>query len=323
MLQAGDLQKLRISGICERDIDLLLLEELYTSLDFQSWFIGKVLGERKEGVQLIGARNSVMQLIGESDLEVTFLTDEGSVINCLIENKISANLQPQQAVRYQKRGLDYRHRGECDVYYTVLIAPERYFGLSGTMKGFDRRITYESILEWFEQAKVLGDRRNYKLMLLASAIEKGTRGYQLQEDLAVTNFWRMYWHMAKVLAPELQMKEPALKPSRSGFIYFRPTTLPKGVEICHKLHRGIVDLQFRGMGHRLHEMNNWFRDSLTAEMCIKRASKSGVVRIIVPTLETNDSLETQSDRVRAGLEAAVTLLEWFQQNRRLYREQKA
>jgi hypothetical protein len=33
-----------ISGVCERDIDLLLLEEFQADSGFMDWFVGKLLG---------------------------------------------------------------------------------------------------------------------------------------------------------------------------------------------------------------------------------------------------------------------------------------
>jgi len=63
-------------------------------------------------------------------------------------------------------------------YRTVLVAPASYF--YGDLKGFDARVNYEDIVEWFSLSTTIGNRRQYKLALLHSAIEKSTFGYQCE-----------------------------------------------------------------------------------------------------------------------------------------------
>lgn len=44
-------------------------------------------------------------------------------VRILIENKLDAAFQPQQAERYRTRGDAYLQNGECDRWVTVLLAP--------------------------------------------------------------------------------------------------------------------------------------------------------------------------------------------------------
>ena len=303
--------RISIAGVSERDVDLLLLEEFQSSASFQDWFVTQILGSGTTLGRCISANRSVTQSTGESDLEVSFATDIGSVTRILIENKVNAGLQPLQAERYRLRGNAYIVRNECSAYHTVVVAPERYFGASASTKGFDHRVTYEQLRTWFENAESIGERRTYKVALLTSAIEKGMLGYQPEEDLATTTFWRAYWLLAREHAPELEMREPAGKPSGSTFVLFRPPTLPQGVDICHKLTHGYVDLQLRGMGNHLNAVHAALGAHLAPGMRLARAAKSAAVRVITPALDMNAPLEAQRKAAVEGLESARQLLRWF------------
>lgn len=125
------------------------------------------------------------------------------------------------------------------------------------------------------------------------------------------NFWRAYWLLAREHAPELEMREPAGKSSGSTFVLFRPPALPHGVDLCHKLTHGYVDLQLRGMGDHLNAVHAALGPHLVPGMRIARVAKSAAVRLITPELDMNVPLEAQRDAVLAGLESARQLLRWF------------
>lgn len=277
---------LNISGVSERDVDLLLLEEFLSSLAFQEWFVAQALGPDVRLGRLVEAKRSVTDSTGESDLEVAFSDSEGKRARLLIENKVGAGFQREQAARYQRRGDGYVAQGRCATFYAVLVAPKRYFGGADSVKGFGGRVTYEQILAWFQGADELGERRAYKTALLRSAIDKGTLGYQPVEDASVTNFWRSYWTLASERGPELEMSEPIGKPSGATFICFRPPSLTGGVEICHKLTYGYVDLQLPRMGRRLNEVRSVLASHFEDGMALARATGSAAVRIRVPTLDS-------------------------------------
>lgn len=135
------------ASVCERDIDLLVLEEFVSSSNFAEWFIGLIGLTGASGVSVTKVQRSATRFNGESDLEVT-LNYRGTY-RLLIENKISANLQPRQAERYRARGASYRKQGICQGIRTVLLAPEAYFGQPDDLKGFDAKVTYEAVLNWF------------------------------------------------------------------------------------------------------------------------------------------------------------------------------
>jgi hypothetical protein len=304
-------ERIAIAGVSERDVDLLLLEEFQSSSDFQGWFVREAFGPDVDFGQCTGARRSITNSTGESDLEIFFSNSKVEKTRLLIENKVNAGFQPLQAERYKERGVGYVSTAQCNSFRTVIVAPARYFGESASLKGFDSRVSYEQILRWFEEAVQLGARRLYKVALLRSAIDKGTLGYQPEEDKPTTGFWKAYWHFALDRAPELEMSEPGAKPSRSSFVHFRPRTLPRSVDIVHKFAFGHVDLHLRGMGKRLNEVRVAARPYLSPDMTVSAAAKSAAIRIKVPKLSVTTPFEAQTSEAERALDAAKLLHAWF------------
>jgi len=304
-----------ISGICERDIDLLLLEEFMSSREFVEWFAGKTCGEEARACVFVNARRSVAQSDGESDIEVNLELTNGQISRLLIENKVNAGLQPKQAERYRSRGDSYVEQGACQRYRTVIVAPSRYFGSNGSLKGFDAFLTYEELVEWFGKQTSLGGRATYKMAVLQAAIEKGVLGYQIIEDDFVSDFWKSYWMLACQIAPELEMPEPTRKPSDATFVSFRPGVYPKGVDLVHKLGHGNIDLQLRGMGERLYEVTSALDGYLLPGVTVAKAGKSTAIRIRVPVLSVARSFDEQVGCVQEGLQAAKVLHAWVMAHR--------
>ena len=200
-------------------------------------------------------------------------------------------------------------RNQINSFDTILIAPEIYH--NGELKGFDYRVNYEDILNYFMNNKEIGNRREYKTLLIKSAIEKGTHGYQIIKDDSVSLFWRDYWKLTISVAKEFNMEEPTLKPSSASFIYFRDTFLPKDIDLVHKLTHGYFDLQFKGMGDNLNIMRDKYGKYLTDDMRIEKANKSASIRIKVPKLSLADSVESQKEKLMYCIKVGNLLLNWY------------
>lgn len=303
------MKEVHISGISERDTDLLLLEEFVSSPDFCKLFV-RIVGEG-DFQNLLDANRSVTSSNGESDLEIIVETSDKRRILILIENKVGANFQPKQSERYQKRGESYIKQSRADAFYTVLVAPRAYF--TNDSRGFDHRVNYEDIIEFFSTSTLSLGRKFYKTELLSAAIEKGSAGYQSKADFVVSKFWKDYWHLSCVVAPELEMEEPPNKPSGAGFIYFNQANLPSDAVLVHKIG-GRFDLQFAKMGKRLDRMREVFENRLDSDMKIVKAGESASIRLLVPELSTADPLAEQRASAIQGLEAGKRLFEWARVN---------
>jgi hypothetical protein len=300
--------EIAVSGVVERDIDFLLVEEFAVSQEFPEWFFRRIgiVGQS----EIVAIAHSATTSTGETDIELTISTTRGTVI-VLLENKVDANLQPRQPERYRERAVRYVKEGQCSRCVTVLVAPQVYFGGDPQTLGFDHVVPYEDILDWFDHAEELGERRHPKIALLRRAIDRGSAGWKLIPDETATEFWRRYWELARTLAPELRMPRPEVKPSTSTFIYFRPTGLPRGVTLVHKLPHGNVDLQLAGKAATIDEVNAKYGPLLEPGMSVEAAGKSAVIRLTVAPIDIRTPFLDCEGFVREGIWAAKLLNLWF------------
>lgn len=309
------ISKVAISGICERDLDLLLLEELVASSAFRTW-VAQVAGLGPLDHTVSPAvRRSVTHYSGESDLEVDLVLADGQRVTILIENKVDASLQTEQAERYKTRGQAYVCTGKCELARTLVVAPLRYFGNDLSLKGFDARLTYEELKDWFANQPALAERGAYKCTLLAAAIEKATLGYQPIADAAMTDFWQLYSSWVTREAPELNMPESKGRPAGSTHVYFRPDGFAKQLWLVHKFQKGHVDLEFARWGHRLAELRELI-GSVPPNCSLEKAAKSAALRSLVPKLDIRLGA-AQEEAAVAGIRAARELLNWYRTNREI------
>jgi hypothetical protein len=301
--------ELRVCGIREQDVDLLLWEELVASPEFLVWFLAST--GIVDPAKLFAVARSISTASGESDLELD-LHRGSDVVKVLVENKVAAPLQPRQAERYGERAAAYVEQGKCTAAWTVIVAPAAYFGENEDCLGFDGRVTYEAILTWFERTAVLGPRGQCKVALLREAIANGK--WALVPDKVATEFWRLYWERVSLIAPELRMAEPKDRPATSWFIYFRPFGLQPEVSLLHKLPYGNVDLQFARKGDRVSEIEQQYRPYCEPDMRVDRASRSAVVRISVPRIDMSAPFSTSRAAVDVGIKAAARLLAMYKRS---------
>lgn len=295
-----------LAGVVERDIDFLLVEEFVAADGFLPWFLGKI------GVsgdfEPVAVTHSVTTATGETDIELT-LRSASTTLIILLENKIDANLQPRQPERYRDRAARYITEGQCSACTTVLVAPMAYFP-EGDPLGFDHTIPYEDILDWFLRDDRLGPRKEAKIALLQRALARGSAGWIMVPDETATDFWRRYWELSRALAPELRMVRPDAKPAGSTFTYFRPSNLPKGVALLHKVSDGNVDLQLAGMASALKSLREKYGGFLEPGMTLEVASKSAVFRLTVPPIDIRAPFQDSEPALREGIWAAKLLNVW-------------
>jgi hypothetical protein len=131
--------------IYERDVDVILAEEIYANKDFARWILSRTKSFCGANAHVIAVQVSLADETGESDLVVTFEKDDKSRIALLIEDKIDAVFQHEQLGRYRSRGQNgasNSHWGESEV---MLCAPRAYIGKSPIAAEFDAAISYEEI----------------------------------------------------------------------------------------------------------------------------------------------------------------------------------
>jgi hypothetical protein len=279
----------------------LLLEELNVSNDFSVWFYS-VITKNNDNPSAKGAWHSISDpALGESDLITIY--DNGLAL--LIENKIDAIAQPEQGMRYKARGAKGIEKGLWKSFVTCMIAPKLYLQKTQDAVVYDAVLSYEEISRWFSSKEKTDRRSAYRSYLINEAIEQNRRGYKVNPDARVTEFWSKYWDIASQQYPELEMKKPGIKPSNADWLEFRPPALGKCISIVHKLDRGDVDLQVAGAAEKIDALQ-----ALVSDMGIEvsKAGKSAAIRLKVGPIDRFASFESQKDIVIEGLNAARKLL---------------
>jgi hypothetical protein len=300
--------KISISGVCERDMDLFLIEELVADRDLLFWLFGHC-GLNEPVLDTISFTHSAVFGNGESDVEIRAALTDGRNAIILVENKVAASFQPRQAERYRERADDYCRNEAAHVSVTLLFAPASYIGGDTHLHGFDVTLSYEELRDWICSREARGARSRYKEMLIRAAIEKSGRGFSTF-DSAVSSFQRHYREMVCELEPDLKMNEKKGNPAGSTFIQFRSSSLPRGLSIVHKLHVGYVDLQFTKWGRRENELRTLTASFRDADMTVDNATHSAAIRLCVPPLKVAQAPAGQLAAIKGGILAAGRLQRW-------------
>lgn len=304
-----------IECIQERDIDLLLMEEFECNEEFRAWFLERIEPNSSAGSKLAGVWHSIKEAeLGESDIIVCFDTETNSRMAVLIENKIDAELQPDQPERYLERGRIGKERGYWDEFRTCIIAPIRYVKTTDT-SAFQRQITYEELLHWFSENSNEGCRIAFKSKLVKEAIEKNRRGYQVVEHSEVTAFWFQYWGLVNTEFSDLQMPKPVKKGWKADWPEFYPANISSGTRLIHKMRDGFVDLQFAGRGNDFDNFIETVGPLLEEDMVCKKRGESAAVSIEVPSVDRFKPFSEQRASVYRAIDAARRLAKWYIENK--------
>ena len=292
----------------ESEIDLLFVEELFSSSEFQSWLLKKL--NIVESHKFIGAWKSFIGKYGECDIVAEFMVSDQRVI-ILIENKIYAPEQLDQAERYHKTGkhlIDNERKGR---YITCLISPRIYFREDAPMNKYEHKISYEELLEWF-QKQGNSERIQFKQMIIKNGIERARTGYKRNTDENTDRFYHYYEELVRETHPELEYRKPRAVASGNSWIRFNPNILPSKVTIIHKGKYGYVDLQISGMD--IEKFSNKYKSKLKDNMSIHLTGKSISVRIVVPIILDIERIEEPKkyrEEILIALNSAGQLLEWY------------
>ena len=173
--------------LAERDMDLLVLEEMLSSDPFKKWLVGKLYNGTRQFRRLIGAWHTPsLEPLGSVDILFVFEeVSERRKCAILIENKIDQPKQNLQAQRYFEFGEKGIEDGYWDEYLTCLFSPEAYFSSLEPSEYFSSYLSYEEIEQWFarsaaETHSATIERAAYKKTLVRQAIEQGTGVVQRQ-----------------------------------------------------------------------------------------------------------------------------------------------
>lgn len=290
-----------LESVRERDVDLLILEELYAKTGFETLFL-KIID--KQDFSFVKAYRSMTTAgLGETDIQAEFIFGQKQLI-LLIENKVDAEFQNAQYERYMKRAeLLTNPSTETAV---ILVAPQDYIQ---NKSEFQYALSYEDMLAWFSQQ---GDARSwYKQELLRLAIEQERRGYQAIKDETVTNFWKRYHAYISDHLPELNMPEPKAKPTASSFVYFNPSWIQKSTKLIHKMEKGYLDFQLSNRAPEYDDLLKQYSDILPEYMELVVTGKSVSFRIEVAPLSFDKEFDEQINNLSQLVDAVFLIKEFI------------
>jgi PD-(D/E)XK nuclease superfamily len=288
-----------LEAVAERDVDLLLMEEFHVNDDFVAWFCTEI---GVEGASPAGAWHSLSDTDGESDLLLRVIRSDRR-IGVLIENKISAPEQDNQAERYHLRGIKSREQGKLDDYVTVMCAPSRYLETLSATSVYQHRVSYEKIAAWFGAQP--GRRAAWRHHIMIEAIDQGRRGYTMTVNATNTAFHLSYWEYVQRQHPRIHMARPINRGSKSNWIIMKGYDFPKGVNMHHKLDQRVLEIGFSGRSiEDLMSVKSDWPDDIAPVQKGRTAS----LAMRVPAIDMKLGFATQLPAVEAALAAAYRLM---------------
>ena len=318
------------AGVQERDIDLLVVEELASSIEFVHWFCEKVKGSLPATLGDVDVKHSCLHIgegYGESDIVLRIKDQEGCSHIYLIEDKIDATFMPNQAERYRMRmnkiiEIDLLGSGK-----TVLLAPQSFLDSRISVAEFDVAISYELLIEYFDKqsntSKIpeLTHRYTYRRDFIQRAIDKKKNsGVVLEPDPRVCDFRAEYYSFVTSIAPELKLKPLSKVKEPNHWIYY-PASLADAMQksrflLIHKPYDRVV-IQITVDPVYMDRTIEKFAELCSSEpdMSILKADKSFTVCIMTSGLDTRQAFSEQTNEVEQAIKKLLRLRDWYNQNR--------
>lgn len=334
----------------ERDIDLLLVEELHASLDFTLW-MARMAGV-ESSIATWDVKHSKRRTRSRREIDIFLeITDlDGRRSALLIENKLDAGEQPDQAESYREE------LGALSAGYSqaamALVCPEAYAAQHADFSGkFDVVVTYESVGRFFRELETEAGsdtvlRYRFRAEVLDQAVNKHRRGYTPIPDKTVGDFNARYVSLMRRLAPEIipgpSMLKPANPRESTSMIFDQAGSLrglPPDIRprrFAHELGRGsdrranYVAVTFAGWGAALPSI----QDTLTADAASIGASFASatptktrpnpglVMSVPSSPVDNQHDFDAQAHMLEEGINTARMLRGWLLENSETLRRWK-
>ncbi len=307
---ATEKQPLRSSrSIQEFRIDFLLEEEFNVDPSFARKFTAACRPELSfTGIERV--IHSVTDKHGEADLVVvvsaTMPNGETSRLALLIEDKITAGFQPEQAARYHSRGAEGVTNGHWTCFVSVLVAPSAYISDG---HGFDAAISLEHVKEWICADDIA--RRRFKIAKIDEAISKrNATGVQVV-DPVMTAFRAAYYNYLgefnKAHGTDFTMRAPAETYWGDTWFVLRSPSLPNSARIRHMPQPGNIELTFRDINVSTATDLSGLLDPEMRLIPTGKYNQHSTIRCAAPKIPTFDDFARDQPKVEAALLSAKKL----------------
>ena len=294
-----------LDNVRERDLDLLVSAHLWASESFRHWLLRQIL-KRNTQHKLRTCQVSQTTDAGETDILLQVVEQNGSAISVMIENKIDAQFQPNQAARYQQRGQHGIDEGAWHSFRTCLLAPQAYIDSLAPSHGWDARVALEDIATWNRSSGTPHD-----LVLAAICEQAVTKQSRTSASISptATAFWKAYSDLARELLPNLMISRlKANVTAASPWPRFGADRLGEQILLDHKPQQGRIDITCYSTS--VEDVWDIVSGCIPNEAHILKFNSSSdakgsssVVRMLVPRLDHLAPFSEQEKHVRVALAA--------------------
>ena len=332
---------LTLTHATERDIDLLLVEELVCGVDLLRALLTEglqtdldALGYRSHRVTHSRRRVHNRR---EIDIGIEIETADPLPAVLLIENKLDAAEQVDQAQSYREEAAFLVSSGRASKAWTMLVSPTDYARSNAMFaSSSDSRASYEFLRDVLaarahEETGELSARLRHRSEMLDQAIGKRRRGYTAVPLPVIGDFNEQYVALARQRYPSLIPGPAMLKPTSPGesvTMIFSPQTLPAWpflpqMRLVHQLREANVNLCFYGWGDHFAELAESLAPllrgtgyRLAPTINKRKAGRSGLVVFAqTPKVGNQAPFDDHQDEIIEGMARADELRTWLLQRR--------
>ena len=272
---------------------------------FRSAFIDRITGKPPRKFEK--AWRGLVGHNGETDVTVVYTDVDGSRAAILIEDKIDAKFQKDQAMRCRVRGEVGVKNGDWTGFTTCLCAPKAYATPYFAGPDWDRAVCLEEVVDMLKKCD------DDYAAFLADAIGRAVNKYHnggFVEVPAASAFWKRYGELCLAEFPDLPISRLAERQGVAGpWPGFAADRLHHRVRLEHKPQFNCVDLTLKDYTYQqaLERLSGRLPDGFA----IKSTPPSSAVRIEVPHIVATEPFDDQIEAVRGVFKAARrTLLLW-------------
>lgn len=335
---------LTLTHATERDVDLIVVEELQAAAPFVAWMVRKAGWTGVPDAWRV--LHSKRRIRNRREIDIHVELDAGawgprSVM--LIENKVTESEQPEQGESYRAEAMALSADGIRAA--TILTCPEAYaHANSGFGRKFDAVVTFEDMASFLRTRAGSMDaeikrRLLFRADLLDQASGKLRRGWQAVPNRVIGSFNAQYVSLLAQLAPMIKPGPSMLKdapPDESvSMIYDHNASLGflsqaiRPRRFAHEFGRNsetranYVAVTFPGWGAAWPQIRGRLEAETQDTGFFFGASKPNPKRprpgllmaLPTPPIDNQASFESQSEKLRQGIEAAMRLRNWLHANR--------
>jgi hypothetical protein len=301
-----------INKFLERDIDMLVAEELRVNAEFGRWVMAR-FGTSAELVFPATTTNvSVVEDGSEADVVATFRTKSGLAHRLFIENKIDATLMPEQLERYVRRGDGEVRRKIVASFSVLFLTPSTY--LSTKLPDRVKQISFEEAAQELESRQDL--RSQYRASLLMRALPIRTPAARDAHVVATDPYIREWWDRVYAM---LERGFPGFFLHKTRYprsVYFAPEMRGQAryLRVDFKGQKGEVDLAFKNVPAEALTQQVSNMDDLPGR--IVSNGKSSAIQIAgLEAFVISDGFEIIETKVHAAYQAAHDLLTFWKRHR--------